>query len=146
MSGLKFSAKELARIVAQPDYAIVNGDSKPQKRQDLSKLLPEGSKLEVRFMQLWAAMNGPKLDREIKFHPRRKWRFDFCHMDTKTAIEVEGGTRSGGRHTRHDGYRADAEKYNEAQYWGWTVYRLTYDMINVIELQKIIDYIKESTK
>lgn len=126
------------------DQIVINDSAQSQKRQDLSKLLPAGSKLEVKFIQLWTVLNGPKLEREIKFHPRRKWRFDFCHMVTKTAIEVEGGTRSNGRHTRHEGYRADVEKYNEAQYWGWTVFRLTYDMINVIELQKIIDRIVEA--
>lgn len=47
------------------DEIKIIDSAQPQNRQDLSKLLPEGSKLEVRFMQLWAAMNGPKLDREI---------------------------------------------------------------------------------
>jgi len=133
---------DIALKNARKNPEITISDDKPTKRADLSHILPAGSKLEIRFMQLWAAMNGPKLEREIKFHPRRKWRFDFCHIDTKTAIEVEGGTRSGGRHVKHEGYKADAEKYNEAQYWGWTVYRLTYDMISVDHLQRIIDHIR----
>jgi len=137
MSGLKFSAKELARIVAQPDYAIVNGDSKPQKRQDLSKLLPEGSKHETHFMQRWADLNGPELEREYKFHPDRRFRFDFAHVETKTAIECEGFG-----HNKMNRYTSDVEKYNLAALEGWKVYRLTGKMINVIELQKVIDFIR----
>lgn len=137
MNGLKFSAKELARIVAQPDYAIVNGDSKPQKRQDLSKLLPEGSKHETHFMQRWADLNGPKLEREYKFLPDRKFRFDFAHIETKVAIECEGFG-----HQRQNRYTSDIDKYNLAALNGWKVYRLTGKMINVLELQKIIDFIR----
>ena len=62
--------------------------------------------------------------REVKFHSRRKWRFDFVIIGlNKVAVEVEGGVWSGGRHTRGRGYIGDMEKYNEAALTGWRVLR-----------------------
>lgn len=63
--------------------------------------------------------------REFKFHPTRKWRFDFAFPDRKLAIEIEGGIYSKGRHTRPDGYQKDMEKYNAASTLGWTLLRFT---------------------
>ena len=129
----------LKNALKNPDVTI-SGDSKPAKRQDLSKLLPEGSKHEVKFIRLWSELQGPALIREFRFCKRR-WRFDFAHLDSKVAIEIQGGTRNQGRHVRHEGYKADVEKTNEAQRLGWLVHQLTYDMITVNELEKIINLV-----
>ena len=40
-------------------------------------------------------------------------------------FELEGGTWTGGRHTRGTGFRDDCEKYNAAGAFGWRVFRLT---------------------
>ena len=61
--------------------------------------------------------------REFKFHPTRKWRFDFAFPDRMIAVECEGGVWTQGRHTRGSGYIADLEKYNEAQRLGWSIFR-----------------------
>ena len=45
------------------------------------------------------------------------------------AAEIEGGTWSGGRHTRGSGYEKDCEKYNEAVRLGWSVLRFTAKMV-----------------
>lgn len=74
---------------------------------------------------------------EHRFHPVRKWRFDFAWLDKSIAVEIEGGTWSGGRHTRGSGFEADCEKYNEAAAIGWTVFRFTGKMVksgNAIQL------------
>jgi very-short-patch-repair endonuclease len=63
--------------------------------------------------------------REHRFHDTRAWRFDFAWPGRRVALEVEGGTRSGGRHTRPQGFEDDAEKYNEAALLGWLVLRVT---------------------
>lgn len=47
----------------------------------------------------------------------------------RVAVECDGGTYSGGRHTRGDGYRRDAEKLNAAAALGWRVFRVTADML-----------------
>ena len=63
---------------------------------------------------------------EYKFHPDRKWRFDFAYIDAKIAIEVEGILYgSVGRHQRAVGFSKDCEKYNEAAIHGWMVIRVT---------------------
>lgn len=63
--------------------------------------------------------------REHRFHPRRKWRFDFAWPREKLAVEVEGGVWTRGRHTRGSGFVKDTEKYNAAAALGWTVLRFT---------------------
>jgi len=60
---------------------------------------------------------------EHRFHPVRKWRFDFAWPDRKVALEVEGGVFVQGRHSRGAGIRADIEKYNTATLLGWRVLR-----------------------
>lgn len=62
---------------------------------------------------------------EYRFHPTRKWRFDFAWPDLKIAAEIEGGAWSGGRHTRGYGFEKDCEKYNAALLLGWRVLRFT---------------------
>lgn len=106
------------------------------------------SPLENRFVFIWVhAVKGTgDLTIEHQFHPSRKWRFDFAHLPTKVAIEIEGGTgvrktKEGklfsGRHTTSAGYASDCEKYNEAVRLGWRVFRLTGKMINIKELESI---------
>jgi very-short-patch-repair endonuclease len=70
----------------------------------------------------------PKL--EHRFHPIRKWRFDFAWIDRKLAVEVEGATWARGRHTRGAGFEKDCEKYNTAALAGWRVLRFTGAMVN----------------
>ena len=67
---------------------------------------------------------GWRYTSEYKFHPLRKWRFDFVVLGLdRVAIEVEGGLFTRGRHNRATGYIADMEKYNEAALRGWKVLR-----------------------
>lgn len=69
------------------------------------------------------------LEREYRFHPSRRWRFDFAIPEHMVAIEIEGGTWARGRHTRGDGYEKDCEKYNTAAFLGWRVFRFTTGMV-----------------
>lgn len=65
--------------------------------------------------------------KEYKFHPVRKWRFDYAIPEYKIALEVEGGVWTGGRHTSSTGFLKDMEKYNTATLMGWRVFRTTPD-------------------
>lgn len=65
--------------------------------------------------------------KEYKFHPIRKWRFDYAIPEHKIALEVEGGVWTGGRHTSPKGFLGDIEKYNTATLMGWRVFRTTPD-------------------
>jgi very-short-patch-repair endonuclease len=67
----------------------------------------------------------PPYEKEYRFHPTRKFRFDYAFPDKKLAIEIEGGIWIRGRHTRPIGYAKDCEKYNIAALMGWRVIRVT---------------------
>lgn len=67
--------------------------------------------------------------KEHKFHPDRRWRFDYAIPEYKIALEVEGGVWTQGRHTRSQGFLGDMEKYNTATLMGWRVFRCTPDTL-----------------
>ena len=62
---------------------------------------------------------------EYLFFPPRKWRFDFAWPEKMVALEVEGGTWSGSRHTTGKGFEQDCDKYNTAAILGWRLLRVT---------------------
>jgi len=100
------------------------------------------SRLERRFLLYWQSLGGPALEREFRFHPTRKWRADFAHVESRTLIEVEGGIYIQGRHNRPQGFAADAEKYLEAALDGWRVLRLTELQITAPMIERIIGFIR----
>lgn len=68
--------------------------------------------------------------KQVKFHPTRRWRFDFGFVHPKNsgrliAMEIEGGVFINGGHNRGVGHTSDVEKFNEAALLGWTVFRAT---------------------
>lgn len=67
-------------------------------------------------------------EEEHRFHPSRRWRFDFAWPDARVAVEIDGGqwARGGGRHNRD----SDREKLNEAAALGWRVLRFSGQMID----------------
>ena len=90
------------------------------------------SGLEATASILFKAM-GLNPVHEYRFHPVRKWRFDFAFPEQKVAVEIEGGTfgKCKSRHTTGTGYEKDCEKYNTAILNGWRVFRFTGRMITV---------------
>ena len=68
---------------------------------------------------------GERCEKEWKFHPVRKWRFDYSIPKYKIAIEIDGGVWTYGRHNRSAGYLADMEKFNAAAALGWVVLKFT---------------------
>lgn len=108
--------------------------------------------LENKFLDLWHrhAPDCPEPEAQYKFHPKRKWTLDFAWSGvqwmctwTGVAVEVHGGTYSGGRHTRGVGFRNDREKMNSATSLGWRVYEFTADMLED-EPVKCIELVKEA--
>jgi len=78
---------------------------------------------------------GITFTREFRFHPLRKWRFDYnLHYWARginpadgnhAAVEIEGAIWANGRHTRGKGYQADLDKYNQATAMGFRVFRFS---------------------
>lgn len=84
--------------------------------------------------------------KEHRFHPVRKWRFDYALPAYMVAIEVEGGAWIGGRHTRPAGFIKDMETYNTAEQMGWHILRFTPRQIASGECVKGIGEIIERHK
>lgn len=84
-------------------------------------------------------------EREYKFHPLRKWRFDFCFPEHKIAVEVEGGSYTGGRHQTTIGFEKDLIKYNAAARLGWLVFRYTTRLVKTgVAVAEIGEILRET--
>ena len=90
------------------------------------------SHLEQQFADLWLSLY-PTLDlrSEYRFSPPRRYRWDFCHLESKVAIEIQGGVwmRKSG-HSGGTGILKDYEKLCLAAAEGWRVFLLADSMIN----------------
>lgn len=94
----------------------------------MAKIPKAKSKPEEEFALQLRALKLPEPKRDYRFHARR-WKIDFAWPDRKVAVEIEGGTWSGGRHVRPQGYEDDCEKYNAMIEMGWALYRYTSQMV-----------------
>lgn len=85
-------------------------------------------------LAFFASERLPTPELEYRFHPERKWRFDFAwefkqleshnHENgewIRLALEVQGGIWIQGGHNRGAGLRAEHEKRNEAARLGWRI-------------------------
>ena len=98
------------------------------------------SPLEAQFSDLWQMLGGPELEREYRFEPMRRWRADFAYLGKrKVIIEIEGW----GRHQRWQGYHDDIEKYNYATMLGYSLIRLSANMLTPDYVESIIKWIQE---
>lgn len=95
-----------------------------QKKKKITK--PKPSPTDA-FTLICKSGLGMECVKEFKFHPVRKWRFDYAIPSALVALEVEGGVWTGGRHINPKGFLNDMEKYNTATLMGWSVYRTTPD-------------------
>lgn len=86
----------------------------------------------------WGIYGIPTPEKEYRFHPTRRWRFDYAFIARKIGVEIEGGIWSRGRHTRGSGFLGDMEKYNEAGKMGWTVFRFTPKQLEKGEAQAFL--------
>ena len=66
------------------------------------------------------------LEPEVKFHVKREWAFDFAIPHLWLAFEYEG---RGKGHLTWKHYAKDCEKYTWAAILGWTVVRITPNMV-----------------
>ena len=87
------------------------------------------SPLEHQLAWQLHALGLPAPAREWRFAPPRRWRLDFAWPERRVAVEVDGGTWSGGRHVRGAGVEADCEKLSEAAARGWRVLRVSARMV-----------------
>jgi len=77
------------------------------------------------LIPLCVAAGLPKLIPEYRFHPTRRWEFDFALPEYLLAVEIEGGGWKNGRHNRESGRLKDREKYNAAAALRWRILYFT---------------------
>lgn len=103
----------------------------PARALELERARALREKNEARFVLQAKVAGLPLAVREYLFAKDaidREWRFDFAWPQFMIALEVEGAPGRG-RHTTAAGFRNDCEKYNAATLLGWSVYRVTGDML-----------------
>jgi len=80
-------------------------------------------------LMLRANPDIPEPVKEYRFHPTRKWRFDYAWITPsyRVAVEIDGGqwVAGGGRHNRD----SDREKLNHAAVNGWRVQRFSTQQV-----------------
>lgn len=112
--------------IAHLNQKIFQEVQKPKKK---SVQLP--SQMSEQAQWMWGQLAWWSLDKKIevvkehKFHPERKWRFDFALPGKKVGIEYDGLQSAKSRHTTLTGFTGDTEKMNAAQSLGWKVIRFT---------------------
>lgn len=86
-------------------------------------------------------------EREYRFHPDRRWRFDFAWPERKLAVEIEGltGDLTKGGHSTHAALRRDMEKGNAAVALGWRVLRFEQTAVESGQALSMILTIVEET-
>lgn len=110
------------------------------KKSTPKKKKGNGSKAKAE-MEMMLKLAGFEYVKELKFHPKRKFRFDWAIPSLKIGIEYEGIMSEKSRHTTIAGMSGDCEKYNAAQAQGWKVLRFTAlnyrDLITTIKQQNV---------
>lgn len=86
----------------------------------------------------FVAWGLPEPTPEYKFHPDRKWRFDWAWIEPKVALEVEGGVWIKKGHTRPIRFVGDIEKYNAAMTLGWILLRCQPTQLRSGEIVDVI--------
>ena len=138
---MHLTEQELAKLLRSNPDIHLQDVGKVQQALPPKQLSPK-SQLEEKFLVLWMHLGGPALEREYRFGETMH-RADFAHLPTRILIELEGGTWSKTKKSRHStpsGYRDDCRKYNLATMQGWRVLRLTADMVTVPYLETLIHY------
>lgn len=135
--------------ISSNDYKklLENVESRKAKKKSVAIAKKKTSRSKADYKdRIWRIIN--KLcdgwETEIKFHPKRKWRFDWANEELMVAIEYEGVFGGKSRHTNLTGYTNDCEKYNNAQILGWKVLR--YTAANYEQIQKDIEAVLKAKK
>ena len=133
---IRLSAIELERLIKPKSgpKAPTAPKGKNRVNEQVAKLQAE-TKLHLQGL--------PPYVTEHRFHPTRRWRFDYCWPELKIAVEVHGGTYTNGRHTRGLGFTGDREKMNEAAIYGWTVLEVTTAHVRSGQMRQWLDRIFE---
>lgn len=124
----RFTINDLSKSKA----AHLNGhilNVRPNRPNRLTRQKPSKEKEWISWnLVYWCNQNAidlKNLKEEHRFHPDRKWRFDYAITSLMIGIEYDGLFSEKSRHTTAKGFTGDADKLNAAAALGWRVIRLT---------------------
>ncbi len=101
------------------------------------------TKLEGKFHTLWQQQFAEiELEFDVRFLEERRFRADFLHRESKTIIEVQGGTWIKGGHSTGTGMKRDATKSLLAANEGWQIIPLTSGMLNAENIRLVKNVIE----
>ena len=140
----ELQAKVREQYPAKP--ASVKGPRTPAQELKLLKLRAQREKFTGSFEKLWKQCGGPVLATEHRYHKTRMWRFDYAHLDTNVAIELDGGLFTGGGHVRPQHVQDTCDKKNEAILAGWVVFTLGTGIITEDRVRAIVEFVKQKNK
>ena len=121
-----------------PQHALMKMSA--EKRRELGLILPgesyvkksvkhENDTTYSNFPLMLKSVGLPVPTAEHRFAPPRRWRWDFCWIEQKLALEIDGGVWTRGRHTRGKGFIKDMEKQNAGTMLGWHLFRVTPEQV-----------------
>ena len=123
-------------------YLKANGTNAELVKREVNKA--EKKKHEDAFSSLWKQYYPDlKLTTQCKIIPRRKFRFDFVHKESKVSIEINGKIWQKGGHSSGTGLLRDYTKSNLAAVYGWVTFTLAPEMITMNWLALIAETIQE---
>lgn len=103
------------------------------------------SQLELNFEYLWLELY-PDIDLVNEFMPvpKRRFRADYAHINSKVLIEIQGAIWKGckGRHSSGSGLMSSYEKLNLCILHGYVTFQLSGEMINEEWLKIIAETIR----
>lgn len=115
--------KEARRLVAQAGQGQTIAHSVSNGGQGHDGITSEGEEALFHYLHI-IAPQLPKPVRQFKPIAGRQWSLDFAWPAKKIAVEVEGrGHRLSPR------YEQDIEKYNTLSAEGWTILRITKELL-----------------
>ena len=106
---------------------------------------PTKKDYKAELLQQLALVKIPAPVSEFRFHPVRKWRFDFAFVEQKVAIEYQGGIYQQGKqgHQTTSGIVRDCLKFSEAAAMGWRMLLVNAGMVRdgsaVTLIEKTLD-------
>lgn len=102
-----------------------------------------GGQINPFHKKICESMKIPVPVSEWKFHPKRKWRFDFAWPDLKLAVELHGAIFSKYRSGHQaSGHIRDMEKINSAVELGWKVLQYAPNTklgVDYQQIKRVID-------
>lgn len=99
---------------------------------------------KAQFLRQLKLCGLPKPKTEFKFHPTRKWRYDF-YWKPNLVADYQGGIYTKGKlgHATTKGLENDYEKHTEASLMGYTVLLIT---AKTVENGKALGFVSRALK